>query len=339
MKIDIGIFAYNEEQNISHIIKQVAKQSILNNPDMSVRIVILANGCIDQTVNNAQKAIKELSNIDTTSFEVLDLPFKGKAKTWNHFVHQICRSQSNYLVFMDADITLHSPSTIFDMINRIDGDTNTLVVSSHAIKDLKLTKRQLTLVEKIISSSGASAEDYAHSICGQLYAAKKSAIENIFMPCGLPVEDGYLRAMILTNSFEEPEKFTKIESTSEIWHSYESISTIKELIQHQTRIVIGSAINSMIFEIISSQKTPQDKINLTQTFYVNELWLQGVLKQNLPKLPYGYVPFHFLVKRLQSTKLNRISKIPKILIGFIFDCVVYINATIKMARGKGANHW
>ena len=61
-----------------------------------------------------------------------------------------------------------------------------------------------------------------------------------------------------------------------------------------------------------------------------------MLRAGLPRLPHGYVPFHFLFKRLSRARLSRL---PVALMGFGFDAIVYLRAQIRMARGTGAGFW
>jgi hypothetical protein len=68
----------------------------------------------------------------------------------------------------------------------------------------------MSLVERIIVMASGTASDYRNSIAGQLYLARTAAVEGIHMPVGLPVEDGFLRAMILTRLLTEGEHFERI---------------------------------------------------------------------------------------------------------------------------------
>ncbi len=108
---------------------------------------------------------------------------------------------------------------------------------------------------------------------------------------GVPVEDGFLRAMILTNSFSEAEKFDRVVCVEGIIHSYESIRKLPELMNYQT------------------------------------------------KAPYGFVPFHFALKRFKTNKLKKPGSALNMLLGIVVDLYVYTVASYKMMRGKGAGYW
>jgi len=64
--------------------------------------------------------------------------------------------------------------------------------------------------------------------------------------------------------------------------------------------------------------------------------LPHLLRSSLPRWPFGYVPFHFLFKRLHRAHLHRL---PVAILGFGFDSIVFLRAQIRMARGTGAGFW
>lgn len=74
-RVDIAVFAHNEEQNIKALLDTLARQDIIVQPGLSVRVVICANGCTDRTVIFANNAISGLKQFET--YEVLNLPEGG----------------------------------------------------------------------------------------------------------------------------------------------------------------------------------------------------------------------------------------------------------------------
>ena len=218
------------------------------------------------------------------------------------------------------------------------------VVNSRPRKDLEVTEKPRTPIERAIVMASGTGSDYRNSISGQLYLARMSAVEDVWMPVGLPVEDGFLRAMVLTRLLTEPEDLRRIHGEPEIWHIYESLRTMPTLVRHQTRIVIGSAVNTALFDHLRAQ--PNDVA--TRSVLLREAardddWLARMLGTSLPRWPSGFVPVHFLVKRLEGlgqgdgSGLGR--KVVVTTAGFALDALVYVNAQYQMARGKGAGHW
>lgn len=343
MRIYIGVFAHNEEKRIAAVLEDLARQDIFARPGLSVRVFVLANGCHDATVRVAREAVAKLPVASGGRMAVLDLPFSGKSRTWNYFVHELCVGEADYICCVDGDIRVPSPGTLGLMLQRLEAGV-AQVVNSRPRKDIELGSGPMSLVERIIVMASGTASDYRNSIAGQLYLARTAAVEGIHMPVGLPVEDGFLRAMILTRLLTEGEHFERIHGEPGIWHVYESLRTVPALVRHQTRLVIGGAINTVLFDHLQAhaQGLPQ-RSELLRAAAQDELWLARVLGRTLPRWPSGFVPVHFLVKRVAGLRARKeIGAGRAILLatlGFAFDALVYVNAQLQMARGKGAGYW
>jgi len=274
---------------------------------------------------------------------VVDLPQGGKSRTWNTFVHSLCPADSDYMLFCDADIRIPKNDIVDNMLALFGNAPELLVVNSWPRKDTDLEPKSMGFMAKIITAAGGSLTSYKTTICGQLYMAKADAIRDIHMPIGLPVEDGFLKAMLLTKLFSGGENINGITGSEQVWHSYESITGLFELLNHQVRIVIGSAINLMLFNVIRRYKGDHSAaVNLLEQSAREESWLSNHIKAELPTMPYGYVPFHFIVKRLESLVAQK-KYTPKNIfvgvVGFFFDLLVYVIASYKMFRGAGSGHW
>ncbi|WP_439503616.1 glycosyltransferase [Methylophaga sp.] len=340
LNIDIGVFAYNEENNIKQIIESILKQDLFSSDSYSVKLYILANGCNDNTVKIATSLINEFR-----SFEIIELPIGGKSRTWNRFVHEISRKSSDQLIFCDSDIFFTKQTILKDLCEKLNNKLSLKAVSSRPVKDLTRMNHKLSFTDRLIASSADGLNNWQTSICGQLYALKTDTARSIYLPIGLPVEDGYVRAMIVTDDMTSSENLSKISGDEDIYHLYKSERTIKNLINHQSRIVIGSAINYIVFEELRQKKfTKKEMIEFTKSISENENWLEELIKLKLPSKKYGWVPWHFLTKRfnyviLSPRRLLKPKKIILLILGVGFDLIVFIKAQYKMARGIGAGHW
>jgi hypothetical protein len=343
MRIHIGVFAHNEQGRIAAVLADLAQQDLFGRPDVSVRMFVLANGCTDATVPAAQAAVRAMPAGLAECVSVLDLPFKGKSRTWNHFVHELCAGRADCICCVDADIRVPARENLGRMLDRL-ASTGAWVVNSRPRKDIELEPAALTLVERMIVLASGTASDYRSAISGSLYLVRASALEGVFMPIGLPVEDGFLRAMVLTRLLTEGEHLERIHGEPGIWHVYESLRTVPALLRHQTRLVIGGAINTAVFDHLCADAAdfPQ-RSALLRGAAQDERWLGRVLRGTLPRWPCGFVPVHFLVKRLQGLRrrkeLGARRTILLATLGFGFDFLVYVNAQLQMARGKGAGYW
>lgn len=115
------------------------------------------------------------------------------------------------------------------------------------------------------------------------------------------------------------------------------------MLHHQTRIVIGSAINAAIFQKIRQDAPTEAAANrLLMQAGTDETWLPAVLRQQLPRRPHGYVPFAFLTKRFhvyRSREKKGLKETAMMLAGLGMDALVWVKASLKMRAGTGAGHW
>lgn len=329
MKVDLGVFAHNEAAGIAAVVTALRAQVV---PGLDLRILVLANGCRDETAARAASA----------GAEVADLAEGGKSRTWNRFVHDLSRPDAEVLIFADADIELPEPDALARLVAGLRANPALHVMNSRPVKDIQARPEGLGWQDRLIAMAGGTLDDWQKAICGQLYAMPAARARAHWLPIGLPVEDGFLRAMVLTDALTQPEDFSRIDGT-DVWHIYESERTIPALIRHQVRIVIGSAINMAAFETIRAVPVAERSALLRQAAG-QEGWLASVIRARLPRFPDGWVPLHFLIKRSQNLlrtprRLFRPKGILLLVAGFGFDLIVYAVAQMRMARGTGAGHW
>ncbi len=125
---------------------------------------------------------------------------------------------------------------------------------------------------------------------------------------------------------------------SRTWNAF-----VHDMTDEEVRIVMGGAINSVIFSYLRSLPE-EDRTDALRAAAEDSLWLKRLLGDRLPAWPYGWVPIHFLIKRItrigDGQRTSGGLKLMFILfVGFLFDLVVYVVAQARMARGAGAGHW
>jgi glycosyltransferase involved in cell wall biosynthesis len=338
--VDIGLFAHNEQANIVRTLTGLLKQDV---GDLDVRLVVLANGCRDATVEVVRSFIKsEVVKNEGIRIEVEDLEKGGKSRTWNRFVHSISRPDADVLIFSDADIELPQSDAIRNLVQGLRSDPMLYAFNSHPIKDIVHRPGNLSFLDKLIARGSETLNDWKTAICGSLYAMPAQKARGFHMPIGLAVEDGFLRAMILTDNMTTNEDLRRI-TGGDVFHVFSSERTISALVKHQTRIVIGSAVNAAIFnQLVSLPPTQRQRALIDATH--DDGWLTGIIRAQLPRWPYAWIPSIYLTKRVrymlqQPQTLLQPKKLLLLVVGFCFDVVVYVNAQIKMARGAGSGYW
>jgi hypothetical protein len=164
----------------------------------------------------------------------------------------------------------------------------------------------------------------------------------LHMPIGLAVEDGFLRAMILTDVLTGEEDFSRI-SGGDVFHVFASERSVLSLIRHQVRIIIGSTVNSAAFNALRAIPPDHRRAALADVSRRDD-WLSGVIRSQLPRWSSGWIPWRYLTKRVRymarpPRKLLHPRQMLVLVVGFGFDLVVYVCAQVRMARGVGAGYW
>lgn len=335
--VDLGIFAHDEGAGIGAMLADLARQTVFSHPGLSVRVLVLANGCHDDTAEVARRS-------PLPGLQVIELPLGGKSRTWNRFVHDLSRLAADQLIFCDADIALPQTDTLMRLITGLAARPMLAVLNSRPVKDTLHAPGKLTLTDRLIRAGAGGLDDWQTAICGQLYAMPAATARRFHLPVGLPVEDGFLRAMVLTDGLTQPtETIARIDGADGAFHIYASERDIPALIRHQTRIVIGSAVNAACFAHLRSLPVATRTEALTRAAG-DAGWLAEVLRQRLPCAPHGYVPVEFAIKRLRRANQAPLYSLhPRraglLALGFGFDLLVYLRAQFQMARGVGPGFW
>lgn len=339
MRLDIGIFAHNEAGSIGVTLRDLARQTVFDDPELDLRVLVLANGCSDGTVAECHAVLADMPPNIAARIEVVDLPQGGKSRTANRYIHDLSRPGAEVLGFMDADIALPEPRSLAIMLGHLATHPDVEVINSRPVKDVIHYRMQVGPVARLIARGGDGLTDYRTTICGQLYLLRAPMARRIYLPVGLPVEDGFMRAMILTDLLTRPEDLRRIVGLPEAYHVYESIQTARALLRHQTRLVIGTAINLVVFQRLDKEAaTAEQASSYLRQIAADEDWLGRVLGQDLPKWPYGYVPFSTLKNRFRGGR-GRLRALPVAIAGGALDLVSYVLATWHMMRRSGAGFW
>src|SRR3954463_6017535 len=110
--VSIGIIAWNEEEAIEATLHSLWQQSLfreLQKRELRSEVVIVANGCSDQTAETARRFFSRVSQQEVTEAvecRVVEVSERGKNNSWNLFVHSFSSPNAACLILMDADIVI-----------------------------------------------------------------------------------------------------------------------------------------------------------------------------------------------------------------------------------------
>ncbi len=328
LRVDLGLFAHDAAQGIVPMMQRLAAQDAFGAGDIDLCVHVLAHGCTDDTAAQAQWAAPD-------GFRVQDLPAAGKSQTWNRFVHDLSRRNADMLLFCDPDITFPAADCLSRLIRRLVARPDLHLIDSRPVRDVAQG-----LVLRLIGASKGGPDTWQTASCEQLYAMPAPAARRNILPIGLPLVDGFLRAMVVTNRFTAPENRMVLDRAADIYHICPAPRSLAAAIRNETRLVAGSAVNAAVFRHLAAEGEVRLARELSRAA-ADDSWLHDVLRRRLPRLPSVYVPLRFLFQRLTYAprRLLHPKRFGLAIFGFGFDVIVYLNAQIRMARGTGPGHW
>jgi glycosyltransferase involved in cell wall biosynthesis len=345
LTVSVGILARNEEAGITRLIDDLGQQTLLTDDDLEVQVHVIANACTDRTVEVARRAFDTGPfgdlGIGTTVHELVQ---GGKSNAWNEFVHRIVPDATEFVIFLDGDIRIPERRSLRLMHDRLAASAHAVVAVDRSIKDIELEQPN-GLVEKLIKLATGTANDPRTAIAGACYCVRSAEVRRIWMPIGLPGEDGFLRAMLLTSNFERPEQLNRLAFVDGAYHVFESVRDLGGVIRHNVRLAIGTAVNILLFGHI--RRLREQGVDVAD--YVRRRnaedpgWVNELIRE---RLQTSYFP---LETRFVSRRLRRMRNGPAqkrsmqvwavAMLGAGFDLVVFLRATMLMRKGAGAGYW
>ncbi|NER19685.1 MAG: glycosyltransferase [Symploca sp. SIO1C2] len=356
MNISIGIVAYNESASISKMLHSLFQQSLFSKPDSNtvIEIVVLPNGCTDDTAIVAENTLKELvkpSLHSNLQWRVCEIEQAGKSNAWNVYVHQLSNPTANYLFLMDSDIQLldTNTQTLHSMLHILETMPEACVAVDKPIKDVTI-KENKNLMELLSSSvsglSGSKAvEGGAAWICGQLYCARAEVLRKIWLPTKLPTQDAFLYTMIVTDGLKSTEEPNRVILAPSASHVFEAYTSINRLLRHEKWLIRGSTINELIYsDILANDNQQQDAGSLIK--HRNEqdpLWLNKLVQSTIQEKGWWLIPPFILIRRFKSLLQKPLHKaillLPLAMTAFIVDLLLSFQANLELHQGVGIGYW
>ena len=332
MKFAVAIFAHNEEANIRRMLESLWAQDIWRGRRLAAptEVRCLVNGSSDAT---AQVARGCQPDCDGIRYHVDDLEQPGKSRTWNVFVHQLAPADAELLVFLDADIELGGDACLRKLVSALDDAPQAV-----AAVDLPCKRFQAQSGGSAKAALSAAASELAHGgapkLCGQLYAARAAALHGLEMPLGMLVEDGYLRAMLLTRNFTSPEDTSRLVRAADCWHAFTAESELSPLLRHERRILLGTAANIALFhqlrKLAADGRDPARWI--AERNRENPHWFTAFARRNA-SLPVAEFTTQPLRQWRGLEAGGRLRTLPGMLARSAFNLLVLLSARRALARG------
>ncbi len=351
MKVSIGILAHNEEASIEIMLRSLFEQTLLSknvgNID-NLEIIIVANGCNDSTVDVSRNTLKQLADKSSASLDwhVYDVGESGKCNAWNLYIHKFSNPESKYLFLADADIRFLNPETLYNMINLLETHKDVWVATDQPVKDISMNDKK-NFREKLLLTlpSPFMRNNIPSGICGQLYCGRADILRKITMPGELPVEDGFINAMITTNFFSSSPFPHRVQQSSEASHVFEVKTNLFQIICSEKRQFVGNIINGFLFEYFWANCNEKENATflIQKQMDLNSEWLREFIQAEIKKRGWWLIPNNLLLKRfkfLSNLPIHKaIQKLPVAMMAFILTILIAFSANQEMHKSGGLNYW
>jgi glycosyltransferase involved in cell wall biosynthesis len=343
MRVSIGMLAYNEEGRIGRALRAVLDQTLLRSPRSdieSIEIVCVPNGCKDRTASEARAELERAcgsGGAGRVTWKVSEIERADKCNAWNHFVHSASDQSAEFLFLLDADIWFEQPECLERVLAKlVESPVANLCVDT----PLKHNARSggKGPLERASVSLSEVRQAGPLTVAGSLYCARSAFIRRLWLPVGLLGDDGFVRAMLLTDFFSVPERMDRIVRAEGAAHFFEACSGIGPVFRHSKRLAVGTAMNCILFEHLWAHRNGEDggsyfkRRTDKEPGWVRRTILEEVQRRGFWAVGTGEALRHF--GNLKGLSLaRRLRLLPVCIAGTLFDFAVLFAANRALKKG------
>ncbi len=353
MIIALGIMLWNEERSIGMTVDSLFEQTLLTNHDdqiESIHVTVLANGCTDNSVPEAEEAIKRnlkecpLDNIDA---QVVELKEKGRSNAWNSFVHELAPEDVSYIFLMDADIIIDNPETCRNMVAGLESHPECYVASSLGIKDIEKHDQHSVMSRLTLKMTQLEHNARLAYLCGGLYVGRADFFRRFLFPKGFVCgDDGFIKTLATTNLMTTEHEFHRVYQTPEATFEFEAYTAISVLFKQHVRRAVGTTVREMINDYVRLERLKTNKdageiiISATEA---DPDWLlkyqeEIIIQRGFWVIPPSKITYRFTQLRGKSLAY-RLAKIPLVLLGTVWLTAVILVANRKLKKKDYLGVW
>ena len=360
ISLGIGILAYNEAENLKLTLDSLFSQSIFSDIEIDqsnridqIEVCVVANGCSDDTAQIASEYFESRSKSHSKSggqpelvTVVEDIATAGKSNAWNVYIHQVSMASLDYILMIDADIEFNQTETIRNSLKALLQDSAASVVVDTPLKSLH-KKQHKSWIDQVSLKVSKDYLDTNLGIAGSFYCAAASCLRQVWMPIGLPGEDGFLKSMILTDMFRQdvdPNKLIRAENAS---HYYVPDDRLTAIYRRELRSIMGTAINCYItwdfLKFATDPNGPGAGVLLKRLIENDSNWLNKFLGNTIQNKGFWVLPKGVLFAPLSALKnkhwIKDFKSVAAALLRFAIKFPICIVANHKIKKGEAIGFW
>jgi glycosyltransferase involved in cell wall biosynthesis len=350
--ITIGMLAYNEAALIERTLKSLFAQTLLKaatQPAEEVELVVVANGCTDDTAGIARTALAALTRGGTAPhvhWRVEELQRPGKSHAWNRYVHAFADPRADHFFLMDADIEMLDGRTLESMVGLLRQRSDVWVAVDQPIKDTELEPEGGTwrrASARVGGLSGRRSEIGQPSwLCGQLYCIRGPVIRRLWLPDELTVcEDSLLYDFIVTDCLRGPVRPERVVLAPHAAHRFEAYKTLKAVLRHERWLIAGTIIKAIMLTDLRREMAEQggDAASIIARRDAAEPgWLAALVDRSIANGGWWLVPNDIVFRRFQALRTKRWHQLPllaPLAVGaFLADMAAALGANMDLQRRR-----
>ena len=324
--VSIALFAWNEEAAIGGTLESLLQQSLfsqLAQRRLRCEVICVANGCTDRTATVAQGVLDKNHRChphsDAWTGRAANISERGKVNAWNQFVHQLSAREARFLFMMDADIRIHRPETMWNMLRTLEGDIEASVAVDIPRKDVGFKKRQ-SMGERLSMAASRMTLAADGQLCGQLYCIRSAKARRMYLPKGLSAcEDGLIKTLVCTDFLAHSSQPERIRVALDAEHTFEAYTTPASILKNQKRQIIGQTMIHVLVDQYLQSVSPAERQDLRGLLQdkdaADPAWLKRLITEHLGRTRWCWQLYPGLLgnrfKRLRNLPpLQRLACLP-----------------------------
>lgn len=363
MRISIGMPAYNEGSRIGATLdaffaQTLVRQGLSGTPashaqtspqtaPLTIELVVAPNGCKDNTADVARAALERgLAQLAALPAEgrpavrarVHEIAQAGKSNAWNVLVHEQLDQQADVVLMLDSDIGFATHDCLALVVARLLTTPQAFCAVGKPLKDVALKPRK-SLADRLSLWASGTTDAGPAAIAGSLYAIRGEVIRRIWMPAGLLTEDGYLRAMLVTEFFTKDQQYHRVVREDRASQVFEAVRSPAGVFRHSKRLLVGARVNAFLYDKLWALPKGTDAGTWVRDQQRQDpAFLRRVVEEGVRPKGWWVMQPGLLTKRIRWIKFQRwpmaLLKLPVALALFPFDVAVLLAANRAVRKGE-----
>lgn len=348
--VSLVILARNEERNLPATLASLLAQRWFAAAAATggrLQLVVLANACADHTAAVAREQLARGAATlpaGVLAWRVEELAEPGKPNAWNRFVHEFADPAAEYLVFMDADIRLLHPDTLGNLLGLLRDHPEVEAATDRPVKNLTC-KRWKSPLDWLSLGTAEMTRAAPGQLCGQCYALRAAFARRLWLPRGIIIEDGLIKALAATACHTRPADQARVRCADDASHEFAAYTRLGDVFRNQRRQQVGQTLHVILREHLqASQRPGEDAAAVLAREYARDPdWFAAVVRDRIAAAGTWVIyPGALAVRFHRLRRLGwprRLLLLPAALAGFLFDLPVLLAANRLLKHGGLASIW